>query len=137
MSDLQAIPILLSPEIGETDTFWQRLGFSTFNFGNYLILKGFGIEIHYAQTSVPEVCNETSCYLRGGGILELHKRLFGLPELRITSLMAREWGMAEYYIHDPHGNLLKFGMSTEELPQGFDFAEFNKGKTNGFGSTLG
>ena len=28
---------------------------------------------------------------------------------RFTPLANRPWGMQEFYVHDPHGNLLKFG----------------------------
>ena len=51
----------------------------------------------------------TSCYIRGGQVAALHEEYSarGLPNL--SPCRVRPWNMEEFYIHDPHGNLLKFG----------------------------
>jgi len=119
MSDLQAIPILLTPDIPATRRFAETLGFAVeLPADDYAILRGHGIELHYAFTSAPGACEQTSCYIRGGGMLALYTRFAALPETRISPLTRRPWGMTEFYVHDPHGNLLKFGMSTDEVPPG-------------------
>lgn len=120
MTDIQSIPILLSPDIAQTREFAQSLGFEVEVFGDtYAIVHGQGIEIHYSQTTRPEVCSETSCYIRGGGILALHPMLRAKAPEQVSEIFHREWGMTEFYLHDPHGNLWKFGMSSDELPAGF------------------
>ncbi|UYV35633.1 VOC family protein [Rhodobacteraceae bacterium D3-12] len=119
--DILAIPILLSPDIGVTAAYASDLGFETESFGNYLILRGYGIELHYSYTARSDVCSETSCYIRGGGVLALHAALKARKAQRLSEIVSRPWGMTEFYLHDPHGNLLKFGMSTDELPEGADF----------------
>ncbi len=123
MTELMAIPILLSPNIAETREYALSLGFHVSVWDGYAILCGYGIELHYALTARPDVCSETSCYIRGGGILELHKALSARGAERLTDIYSRPWGMTEFYLHDPHGNLLKFGMSTDELPDGHSFPE--------------
>ncbi|WP_146345707.1 VOC family protein [Falsiphaeobacter marinintestinus] len=120
MTDLQAIPILLTPSIPETRAFAETLGFDVESFGDgYAVLRGHGIELHYSFTTRPEVCSETSCYVRGGGILALHAALRARNPAQLSDIVSRPWGMTEFYLHDPHGNLLKFGMSTDELPSDF------------------
>lgn len=117
MTDLQAIPILLSPNLSESVEYAAKLGFETETFfDNYAILRGHGVEIHYSYTERPDVCNETSCYIRGGGILALYETLKAQNAPGLTDMFMRPWGMTEFYLHDPHGNLLKFGMSSDELP---------------------
>lgn len=117
MTDVMAIPILLSPDIGETAAYFEALGFTTEGFGDYLILRGQGLELHYSATEKPEACHETSCYIRGGGILDIYLHLRQKGAERLSPIYKRDWGMTEYYLHDPHGNLLKFGMSSDELPR--------------------
>ena len=123
MIDLVAIPILLTPDIEATRAYAEGLGFDVETFGDYAILRGYGIELHYTYTTRPEVCSETSCYIRGGGILALHEALKARGAERLTGITSRPWGMTEFYLHDPHGNLLKFGLSTDELPEGHSFPE--------------
>lgn len=120
MTDLQTIPILQTPSIAETQAFAEALGFEVETVGDgYAILRGYEIEIHYSFTTRTEVCNETSCYIRGGGILALHTALRARNPAQLSDIVSRPWGMTEFYLHDPHGNLLKFGMSTDELPPDF------------------
>ena len=123
MKDLIAIPILLSPDLAATRTFAQSLGFDVEEWKDYAILRGYGIELHYAATTRPDVCHETSCYIRGGGMLKLHREFSARRANRLSPIVSRPWGMTEFYLHDPHGNLLKFGMSTDELPAGKHFDE--------------
>lgn len=126
MTDLLAIPVLLSPSIPETRQFGEALGFDVETVGEtYAILRGFGLELHFSFTMRPEVCDETSCYIRGGGILEMYKALAASKPARLSPIFSRPWGMSEFYLHDPHGNLLKFGMSTDELPKGLSFPDFD------------
>jgi hypothetical protein len=33
----------------------------------------------------------------------------------LSDFAVRPWNMKEFYIHDPHGNLLRFGCAPEEV----------------------
>ncbi|MBU2982635.1 hypothetical protein KO498_12525 [Lentibacter algarum] len=118
MHDLQAIPILLTPDPAATEAFGKQAGFDVEVFGdNHLIFRGHSIELHYSFTTRPDVCSETSCYIRGVDILQIFETLKASGIANLSEIVTRPWGMAEFYLHDPHGNLLKFGMSTDELPE--------------------
>lgn len=114
--DLQAIPILLSPDLDQTARFCETLQLTVERPDPaYLIARGHGIELHYSYNTRPEVCTETSCYIRGGDVQRLHPLFTDLGIANLSDFAPKPWGMSEFYIHDPHGNLLKFGMSTDEL----------------------
>ena len=122
MTDLQAIPILRSPNLKETAVFYTKLGFEPEAVDDdYLILRRPGIELHFSPPDHADGrATESTCYIRGGGIDALHQEWTkaGVPEL--SPIYHRPWGMYEFYISDPHGCLLKFGRSDREgaAPEG-------------------
>lgn len=115
----QAIPILVSRDIYKSIDFYQKLGFErTYPVDsgtNYAILYRGSLEIHL--TFFPEIVPSESylaCYLRVAHVDELFQEFesLGLPVEgipRIGSLENKPWGMREFYIVDPDGNLLKIG----------------------------
>jgi hypothetical protein len=106
------LPVLPSLDIGETLSFYRdRLGFGTIvhQTPDYLILRRDGMELHFWRTDDARLCENTSVYLRGGGIGVLHAEFRAAGVERMTDLELRPWDMEEFYIHDPHGNLLRFG----------------------------
>jgi catechol 2,3-dioxygenase-like lactoylglutathione lyase family enzyme len=109
------IPILASLDIEETRAFYARLGFAGERLGDYLIVRRDTMELHFWLTADRVHPENTSCYIRGGGIPALHAEFHarGIPGL--SEFTVRPWNMKEFYIHDPHGNLLKFGCAPEEL----------------------
>jgi hypothetical protein len=80
----RCIPVLASLDIAETRDFY----------------------VGTADRQFPE---NTSCYIRGGQVPVLYEefRQRGVP--RLSPFEVRPWNMKEFYIHDPHGNLLRFG----------------------------
>ncbi|SFK72633.1 hypothetical protein SAMN04488518_108182 [Pseudovibrio ascidiaceicola] len=116
---IELLPTLPSLNIQETKAFYaDKLGFSNviYEQDDFLILRRDTLEIHFWLTTEKHLCNNSSVYFRGGPIADLHEeyRKLGLPEdsksePRFTPLAKRPWDMEEFYIHDPHGNLLKFG----------------------------
>jgi catechol 2,3-dioxygenase-like lactoylglutathione lyase family enzyme len=117
MIDLaQTIPVLASLDIAETAAFYVgKLGFAEhYRDGDYLIVRRDRMEIHFWRTDDRSFPENTSCYIRGGQVSALHKefRASGVP--RLSPFEVRPWNMKEFYIHDPHGNLLRFGMAPEE-----------------------
>jgi uncharacterized glyoxalase superfamily protein PhnB len=120
MTKIESIPVLLSPDIGATSAFGTSLGFEVERFADtYAILHGLGFEVHYAHTSRPDVCSEMSCYIRGSDVLNLHPKLRKRAPDSVSPIYHRDWGMTEFYLRDPHGNLWKFGLRTDDLPQSF------------------
>lgn len=117
-----AIPVLASLDLKQSKQFYEeKLGFKTELFGDYMIAKRDGMEVHFWLADDPVHPENTSCYIRGGQVAalyeELSKKGIGTNPIsgeRISDFQVRPWGMKEFYVWDPHGNLLKFGMSTDE-----------------------
>lgn len=111
----RTIPVLPSPDLGETRAFYvDRLGFeaTAYETEGYLIVRRREMEIHFwlcDDRRLPEV---SSCYIRGGEVLSLHAEYASGGVHRLSDISARPWGMTEFYVWDPHGNLLRFGNPT-------------------------
>ncbi|SIQ30659.1 hypothetical protein SAMN05880582_1011430 [Rhizobium sp. RU20A] len=109
---VEALPVLPSLDMGETEAFYgAKLGFTTtYRDDTYLILRRGIAELHFWRAGDRTLCENTSVYLRGDGIVELYAEYQARGDIqRLSPLMDRDWGMQEFYIHDPHGNLLRFG----------------------------
>lgn len=109
------IPILASRDIAETTTFYDRLGFAVLrlyeDFGPaYLLLRRDDVELHFVHA--PDADAEEShggCYLRladAQGVYDEWAPL-GLPEIRPP--VDTPWGMREFFLVDPSGNLIRIG----------------------------
>ncbi|MEL6202376.1 MAG: VOC family protein [Pseudomonadota bacterium] len=113
---LKALPVLPTLNIRETIQFYQgELGFDAMVFGDehYLIVRRGEIKLHFWLTTRRDFCENSSVYIRGDAIDALHAEFSLREDIKIMPLMDREWGMREFYVNDPHGNLLRFG---RELP---------------------
>jgi catechol 2,3-dioxygenase-like lactoylglutathione lyase family enzyme len=109
---IEVMPVLPSLDIGESKAFYQdALGFDRiiYETADYLILRRGDIELHFLRTDDRKLCENSSIYLRGGGIGALHAEYRAKDIPRLSDLEVRPWNMEEFYIHDPHGNLLRFG----------------------------
>ncbi|AHG46532.1 glyoxalase [Rhizobium leguminosarum bv. trifolii CB782] len=108
---IEVLPVLPSLDINETLSFYRdKLGFANivYEAPDYLILRRDDMELHFWRTEDVSLCEKTSVYLRGGiGALHAEYREKGVE--RLTEMEVRPWNMEEFYIHDPHGNLLRFG----------------------------
>jgi catechol 2,3-dioxygenase-like lactoylglutathione lyase family enzyme len=114
-----AIPILPSRDLGLTEAFYARLGFTTVaawpGEDGYLIIRRGGIELHFWQDRAltPET-SPHSCYLRVPDVDALHQAwaAAALPEEgipRLTRPEDRWFGMRECVLVDPDGTLLRIG----------------------------
>lgn len=117
MSDFaRTLPVLPSPDIDESSAFYVgRLGFGIiYRDADYLIVRRDEMELHFWRTDDATLPTKSSTYIRGGQIAELFAEYCagGIPQL--SDFTVRPWNMKEFYIHDPHGNLLRFGMAPEE-----------------------
>ena len=109
---IEVLPVLPSLDIAETRDFYAgQLGFAelVLETGDYLIVRRPGMELHFWLTDDRTLCERTSVYLRSGAIADLHSEFSARAVPGLTPMSVRPWNMEEFYIHDPHGNLLRFG----------------------------
>ncbi|HDZ54887.1 MAG TPA: VOC family protein [Pseudomonas xinjiangensis] len=104
------VPVLASLAIADTLAFYtNRLGFKIcLQQDDYAIVSRDGAEIHFWLCSERHIAENTSCYLRVTDTQALYEE-FQAKGLYVEPPAVREWGMKELYVHDAHGNLLKFG----------------------------
>jgi catechol 2,3-dioxygenase-like lactoylglutathione lyase family enzyme len=116
-----AVPILPSRDLNATLAFYERLGFG--NQGappeqwDYLIVGRGAIELHfYLDPEVDPLSTAATCYLRVEDADRLHEEWagVGVPDDPVTGsrLMPpglTDYGMREFALVDPNGNLLRVG----------------------------
>jgi len=107
------VPQLPSTCLESTSRFYrQKLGFR--EVGRYpelLILKLQEQELQFWLAADASAAAASSCYVRVRGIEALYKAYAAIPALLRAehALAVQAWGMNEFYVLDPDGNLLKFG----------------------------
>jgi len=119
----RAIPVLASLDLAQTKNFYEtKLGFTADVYGDYLIVRRDEMEIHFWLANDRIHPEHTSCYIRGGQVPALYAEFSqqGIGKVpidgeRISDFAVRPWNMREFYVWDPHGNLLKFGCAPEEV----------------------
>ena len=110
LDQARSIPILASLDIETRDFYVWHLGFSSdYADDNYLSVKRDEMEIHFWKTDDRRFPENTSCYIRGGQAPALLEESQQRRVPRLSPFEVRLWNMKEFYIHDPHGNVLKFG----------------------------
>lgn len=115
-----AIPILPSRSVQRTCDFYGQLGFE----GNiwvaphfYLILNRGSLEIHFfTQADLDPYKTSTGCYIRVKNVDEIYNTFnearlptAGIP--RMDRIEDKPWGMREFAIVDPDGNLIRIGQT--------------------------
>jgi catechol 2,3-dioxygenase-like lactoylglutathione lyase family enzyme len=114
------IPILPARDLDETRAFYERLGFQApgwwpTEFGGYAILRRGDLSMHFFL--FPDISsdqNYAQCYWRVKDVDALYAEFAGagLPRQgtpRLEPVEDREWGMREFSIIDPNGNLVRVG----------------------------
>jgi catechol 2,3-dioxygenase-like lactoylglutathione lyase family enzyme len=83
---------------------------------DYAIVRREGAEIHLYPCADRHIAENTSAYLRVQGIAAFRAALpDALPDGgRISPVATRDWGMREFYVWDPSGNLIRFGEPAED-----------------------
>ncbi len=108
----KACPLLASADISAS-TAWYRdkLGFSVkLALNEYGIVERDHVELHFWLCKERHIAENTSAYIRVEGIDDMHRAMQPAGEGgRITEVSNRSWGMREFYVIDPDGNLLRFG----------------------------
>ena len=70
------------------------------------------MELHFWACEDRAICEATSCYLRVGDADALHREWTAVaPDAggRINAVEDKPWGLREFAVWDPHGNLLRVG----------------------------
>jgi catechol 2,3-dioxygenase-like lactoylglutathione lyase family enzyme len=113
-----AIPILPSRSVSDTVAFYRRLGFDggahEFDPG-YGILKRGSVELHFfTHRELVPADSSAGCYIRVLDVDEFYLScaLSGLPSTgipRMEVLEDKPWGLREFAVIDPDGNLIRIG----------------------------
>jgi catechol 2,3-dioxygenase-like lactoylglutathione lyase family enzyme len=118
-----AIPILPSRSIVDTTAFYQRLGFDggphEFN-SSYCILCRGDVELHFfTHKDLDPEQSAAGCYIRVLDVEKIYREFScaqlpgqGLP--RMDALENKPWGLREFAVVDPDGNLLRIGQIIEK-----------------------
>lgn len=121
MGDLrgETIPILPARDIPEVIQFYGALGFATVRlyegFGApYLILRRDDVELHFFHSPAtdPEH-NHGSCYLRLLDAQAVYDEWAPAGVAGLHPIADAPWGMREFAVVDPSGNLLRIGTRLE------------------------
>ncbi|MBI1839333.1 MAG: VOC family protein [Verrucomicrobia bacterium] len=118
-----AIPILPSRSVSETLVFYRRLGFDGEIRGvgdSYAILRKGPLELHFfAHRELVPAESCAGCYIRVSDVESIHGAFAqaqlprrGIP--RQDVLEDKPWGMREFAVVDPDGNLLRIGQTLEQ-----------------------
>lgn len=103
--------------MNDTVAFYRRLGFSgrVHNHGGYAILARETVELHFfTHPALRPAESSAMCYIRVSDVESIY-RAFASAELpprgipRRDPLEEKPWGMREFAIVDPDGNLLRIG----------------------------
>jgi hypothetical protein len=114
-----AIPILPSRSLNDTLAFYRRLGFDCriLCHGDYAILVRETVELHFfTHIELRPAESSAMCYIRVSNA-ESICRVFASAQLpregipRMDGLQDKPWGMREFAIVDPDGNLLRIGQT--------------------------
>lgn len=113
-----AIPILPSRSISATVDFYKALGFQGGAHeadSAYAILRRGAIEIHFfSHADLVPADSWAGCYLRVQDVDSIYLAFASaaLPRLgipRMDRLENKPWGLREFAVVDPDGNLLRIG----------------------------
>jgi catechol 2,3-dioxygenase-like lactoylglutathione lyase family enzyme len=110
------IPILPARDIAEAVAFYGRLGFRLMGdaWPEYALVRRDGHQIHFWLCKDRALAERTACYLHSPDVDALHAELAaaGVEAAggRIGPPEDRFWGMREFYVTDPSGCQLRFGM---------------------------
>jgi catechol 2,3-dioxygenase-like lactoylglutathione lyase family enzyme len=124
-SDL-AIPILPSRSVDDTLAFFQRLGFEGKIWGapySYAILRRGTVELHFfTHKELRPAESHAGCYIRVSDVESVYREFAaaalprkGIP--RQDALEDKPWGMREFAIVDPDGNLIRIGQTLPPCEQ--------------------
>lgn len=109
----KAIPLLAALDMDEMTAFYRdRLGFTVrARYGDdYAILSRDEIVVNFWPCTERHIAENTSAYFNVENVDALHAEWRGISEeTRMTAPTTFDYGMREFHVWDPSGNLLRFG----------------------------
>jgi catechol 2,3-dioxygenase-like lactoylglutathione lyase family enzyme len=114
----RGVPVLAALDMERQVAFYRdRLGFSVRAVypDPYALLERDGVELHLWGCPDRHVAENTGCYLRVDGIEGLWQE-YRDNGVNVRPLVVKPWGMREFEVIDPDGNLLRFGERPAEAP---------------------
>ena len=118
-----AIPTLPCRSVSATVAFYKRLGFGggahEFN-SEYAILRRGTVELHFfTHAELVPSDSSAGCYIRVLDVESIFHAFsssqlprIGIP--RMDALESKPWGLREFAVVDPDGNLLRIGQIIEK-----------------------
>jgi uncharacterized glyoxalase superfamily protein PhnB len=119
----KACPLFAAADVGKAAAWYRdKLGFAAtklYSDHGYAIVERDDIEIHFWTCDDRSVAEHTSAYFRVEDIDAVHGEMRRAAEGgRISPVTDQAWGMREFYVWDPDGNLLKFGVPARAVAEG-------------------
>lgn len=112
---LAAIPKLASLDIERSLAFFEQLGFRRHGaYPDYGIVERDGVQIHFWLCTDPGIPKQTACRIAVDGIQDLFQAFAPRGIIHPNdSLRLKPWGVWEFSILDPDGNLVTFQQEGE------------------------
>jgi catechol 2,3-dioxygenase-like lactoylglutathione lyase family enzyme len=111
----ETIPILAARDMAETTDFYGQLGFAVVRlydaFGPpYLLLRRDDVELHFVHSPETDPTeSDAGCYLRLEDAQAVYNEWEPLGLAEVHPPKDTPWGMREFFIVDPSGNLIRIG----------------------------
>ena len=113
LDHVAAVPILPARDIAEAVAFWSRVPHLTveeYRAGGYAFVRHRGAEvIHLCH--VPDLdpsTNPSGCYVHVGEVDRLRGEFLDAG-VAVSEIRDEAWGMREFRLTDPSGNLVRLG----------------------------
>ena len=109
----QVIPTLPARDIDDTVAYYQRLGFELVadypGEQRYAIVRRDDAELHFYEFPIDPRKNLSGCYLRIHDAAAICDEWTGAGIEILQPLTETDYGLREFAVSDPNGNLLKVG----------------------------
>jgi len=108
---VHAIPIFATADMDASRRFYEAAGFHVLAYdeGYSFVNRGGGEVLHLARSAeLDPARNAAACYLNTREADEWHAAWAGAG-LPVSDIADRPWGMHEFEVRDPSGNLLRVG----------------------------
>jgi len=112
MNILKACPMLPSNDLSRSVEYYvTKLGFAKRTLGaTHAIVERDGVELHFWPCTDHHIAENSGAYFRVDDVEAVFSSMTQAADGgRISAPRDREWGMREFYVWDPDGNLLRFG----------------------------
>lgn len=107
------IPVLPTLSLDETTAFYAKLGFrviSRYEHEGYLLIQREGHELHFfLKGDHDPKTSFFGTYWRVSDAETLHAEYAAAQVENLHPVEAKPWGMLEFAVIDPHGNLIRIG----------------------------